>query len=130
MRETAARARYISKFDMSESYFQIRVEEHLEDNNTINTPFGIFKVRVMLMGDKGSPATLTRAMMHIFCEYIGKFIWIYLDDIIVFSDTLEEHVRQVATVLDLLDRYEFYLNPKKCKFLCDEFELLGHHISR
>ena len=130
MRETAARARFVSKFDMRDSYFQTRVEEQYEDNNTINTPFGIFKVRVMMMGDKRSPATLTRAMMNIYCEYIGKFIWIYLDDIIVYSDTLEEHVRHVAIVLDLLDRYEYYLNPKKCQFLCDEFELLGHQISR
>ena len=84
MRETAARARFASRFDMRDSYFQTRVEEQYEDNNTINTPFGVFKVRVMMIGDKLSPATLTRPMMNIHCEYIGKFISIFLDDIIVY----------------------------------------------
>src|SRR5918911_1832840 len=69
-------------------------------------------------------------MMNIHCEYIGKFILIYLNDIIVYSDPLGAYVCHVAIVLDLLDRYEYYLNPKKCQFLCDEFELLGHQISR
>src|ERR687886_466 len=59
MRETAARARFVSKFDMRDSYFQTIVEEQYEDNNSINTPLGIFKVRVVMMGDKRSPATLT-----------------------------------------------------------------------
>src|ERR687883_287485 len=115
MRETAARARFVSKFDMRDSYFQTRVEEQYEDNNTINTPFGIFKVRVMIMGYKRSPSPLTRAMMNIYCEYIGKSIWIYLDDIIVYSDTLED-VGHVAIVPNLLDRYEYYLDLKKCQF--------------
>jgi len=129
MREVAARAEYISKFDMRDSYFQTRMEPEQEDNNTINTPFGVFKVRIMLQGDHRAPATLIRAMTNILCHCIGKFVWVYLDDIIIYSNSMEEHICHIAIVLNELKRNRYYLNLKKCEFLCKEFELLGHLIS-
>src|SRR5690242_2718694 len=60
VREVAARARYISKFNMTDSHFQKRIEPDQENINTTNTLFDIYEVRVMLQGEKQAPATLTR----------------------------------------------------------------------
>ena len=117
MREVAARAKFISKLDMKDSYFQTRLEPDQEDNNTINTPFGVFKVRVMLQGDHRAPATLTRAMTNILRCCIGKFVWVYLDDIIIYSDSLEEHIHHIGIVLTELRNNRYYLNLNKCQHM-------------
>lgn len=68
-------------------------------------------------------------MNHIFGEHIGSFMDVYLDDIIIYSDTLEDHVRHVKTVLEILTREKLYLSEKKLHFLCDEVKILGRVVT-
>jgi len=64
-------------------------------------------------------------MNHTFREYIGIFMDVYLDDIIIYLDTLEEHVKHIKIVLEILAREKLYLSEKKLRFLCTEVKILG-----
>lgn len=67
-------------------------------------------------------------MNHIFAEHIGVFMYVYLDDIIIFSNTVEDHVKHIWIVFDILKREKFYLSPSKMQFFAHELSILGHII--
>lgn len=68
-------------------------------------------------------------MNHIFGEHIESFMDVYLDDIIIYLDTLEDHIRHVKTVLEILTREKLYLSEKKLQFLCKEVKILGRIVT-
>ena len=89
---TVARAKYRSTIDLSNWYFQIRVAPEDETLNTIKRPFGTFACKLMLQGDTNASSTAMRVMEFFLDGFIGKTVWPYLDDIIIFSDTKEDHI--------------------------------------
>ena len=95
---TVARAKYRSTIDLSNWYFQIRVAPEDEKLNTIKTPFGTFACKVMLQGDTNAPCTAMRVMEYVLDGLIGKTVWAYLDDITIFSDSFENHIRDIRQV--------------------------------
>ncbi|KIN99114.1 hypothetical protein M404DRAFT_78798, partial [Pisolithus tinctorius Marx 270] len=124
-----AKKPYRSIIDGADAYEQIRVvPEHVE-RTAVTTPDGNMVSLVVQQGDCNAPATYQALMNHIFGEYIGSFMDVYLDDIIIYSDTLEEHVRHVKTVLEILTREKLYLSEKKLKFLSDEVKILGRVVT-
>jgi len=68
-------------------------------------------------------------MNHIFGMYIGIFMDVYLDDIMIYSDMLEEHVKHVTIILNILKREKLYLSKKKLRFLCKEVKILGRIVT-
>jgi len=123
-----ARGRFRSKIDLSDAYFQTRV--HLDDvkYNTIKTPFGGFTSQVMMQGDMNAPGTFVGTMENLFHDELGKNIWVYIDDIFVFSDTFEEHVKDVTNACSKLQNAGYYANPKKSVFFATKHKILGHII--
>jgi hypothetical protein len=104
IREDAARANYISLLDLSNAYHQIRVDPGCEKYNVINAgDLGSFKIRVMLQGDCNAPATMMRVMNTILGEFIGRFVWVYLDDILIYSTTYDEHIDHLSRVFHKLE---------------------------
>ena len=95
---------------------------------TFATIYGTFVSNVMQQGDCNTPSTFQRFVTHIFCEHIGKFVHVYLDDIFIFSDKIEDHERHLQIVMDILRKEEMTLNPKKCDFYSDRMDCLGHII--
>jgi len=91
-----ARGQFRSKIDLSDAYFQTRVHPDDVKYNTIKTPFGGFTSQVMIQGDINAPGTFVRTMKDLFHDELGKNIWVYINDIFVFSDTSEEHVQDVT----------------------------------
>jgi hypothetical protein len=88
--------------DGQDTYKQIRViPEHVE-HTTVTTPNGNMVSNVIQIGDCNAPATYQALMNHLFSPYIGRFLDVYLDDIIIYSDTLEDHISHVKLVLDIL----------------------------
>ncbi|CEL62801.1 hypothetical protein RSOLAG1IB_12575 [Rhizoctonia solani AG-1 IB] len=85
--------------------------------------------QVMQQGDCNAGATYQQLMNHLFSAHIGVFMYVYLDDIIIFSNTIEEHVSHIRTILNILEREKFYLSPKKMQFFTKEINLLGHVIN-
>ena len=95
---------------MSNAYYQIRVESADEIKNSITAgQFGAFQVKVMLQGDCNAPATMMRIMNTILSPYLGKFVWVYLDDILIFSNTYNDHLNHLQQIFKKLEENNFYL---------------------
>jgi Reverse transcriptase (RNA-dependent DNA polymerase) len=103
------------------------VPEHVS-RSAVTMPDGNMVSLVMQMGDCNAPATYQALMNHSFFSFIGRFMDVYLDDIIIYSDTVEEHVTHVKKVLCILEKEELYLSKKKLFFLATELDVLGHKI--
>ena len=83
---------------------------------------------VMQQGDCNAGATYQTLMNHIFASYLGVFVYVYLDNIIIFSDTIEDHIKHVRIVFDILRKEKLYLGPSKMQFFAEELKILGHVI--
>ena len=83
----------------------------------------------MPFGLTNAPATFQCLMNVIFSKYIRKFVIIFLDDTLVFNETMEEHLEHVRTVLELLRQHQLYVKASKCEFATDHIDYLGHVIS-
>ena len=81
-----------------------------------------------MLGDMNAPATLVRVMEDLFHNELGKFIWIYIDDIFIFSNSFEEHIEHVQHACRKLKEHKFYANTKKSVFFVAKLDILGHMI--
>jgi hypothetical protein len=118
-----------SILDMTNSFFQMRMHPDDMHLTAVTTPFRLYEWLVMPMGLCNAPAIHQRRVVSALWLYIGKFCHIYLDDIIVWSDTVEDHIRDLRMILSTLRTASLFTNPKKCHFFKLEVDFLGHHIS-
>jgi hypothetical protein len=95
----------------------------------MTTPFGLYKWLAMPMGLQNSPPIHQCQMTAALRELLGKICHIYLDDIMIWSNTVEKYTELIRLVLSALRKAKLYCNPKKCHFYLLEMEFLGHHIS-
>jgi len=128
IREDVARGRYRSKIDLADAYEQVRVEPRDVPKTLFATIMGTYHSNVVQQGDCNAPATFQRLMTSIFRNAIGKFLHVYLDDIFIYSDTIEEHERYLSIVFKRLKNNHLYLKWKKCELYSKEIECLGHKI--
>jgi hypothetical protein len=128
IRNDVARANYRSKIDMSNAYEQIRVEPSDVWKTAFSTVYGTFLSHTMQQGDCNAPATFQRLMTTIFREYIGRFVHVYLDDIFVFSDSIEEHEEHLKLIFAKLRKAQLYLEEKKLDLYSKRMDCLGHVI--
>ena len=128
IRHAVAKARYRSKCDILNAYELIRVE--LEDvwKTAFTTIAGTFASNVMQQGDCNAPSTFQRFITHLFRDFIGKFVYAYLDNIFIFSESIEEHQEHIRLVIDRLRGSRMVLNLKKCDFFLSKMDCLGHII--
>ena len=94
----------------------------------MTTPDGNMVSQVVQQGDCNAPATYPSLMNHLFSAYIGRFMDTFLDDISVYSDSLEDHVKQVKLVIDILAKEKLYLSKDKLHFIVPELKLLGRIV--
>ena len=127
--EWIANKKFWSKLDLVDGYHNIRMDPDSEQYTTFLTHRGQYNSRVMQQGDCNAPATMMKVMQDIFSEEVYRNLVIYLDDIIIATDSYEEHVRMVRLVLNKLRDEGFYLNTEKCQFLTKRLEVLGHIIT-
>jgi len=122
------RARYPSKIDLSDAYFQTRVEPQDVDKNGFKSTFGCFVSKVMLQGDMKAAGTFMRIMSDLFADYLGQLMWVYFDDILIYSDTQQDHLKHIAMVCDELKQAQFYASRKKSEFFASSMDVLGDII--
>jgi hypothetical protein len=118
-----------ASIDMTNSFFQTRMHPNDVNLTAVNTPWGLYEWVVMPMGIKNAPAIHQRRVTAALRPFIGRFCHVYLDDIVIWSKTLDEHTQNVILVLDALKTNKLYCNPKKTKLYCTEIRFLGHRIS-
>jgi len=117
-----------SKIDLSDAYFYTRIHPDDVKYNTIKTPFSGFTSQVMMQGDINAAGTFVRTMEDLSHDELGLNIWVYIDDIFVFSDTFEEHVKDVTNACSKLQKAGYYANPKQGVFFATKLDILGHMI--
>ncbi|KAJ3550673.1 hypothetical protein NMY22_g304 [Coprinellus aureogranulatus] len=119
-------AKYFSKFDVRWGYNNVRIKEGDGWKAAFATNQGLFEPLVMFFSLTNSPATFQALMNSIFADLIVKGkVAVYLDDILIFTATLEEHREIVNEVLTRLRKHDLYLRPEKCEFEKTEIEYLG-----
>ena len=114
---------------MPNLFFQTWVHPDDIHLTAVTTPFGLYEWLAMPMGLRNSPPIHQRRMIATLRELLGKICDIYLDDIVIWSDTVEQHTHHIRLVLEALRKAKLYCNPKKCHFYLLELDYLGHHIS-
>ena len=122
-------ATYRSKLDMSEAYEQIRVHPEDVPKTAFATIFGMFVSLVMQQGNCNAPSTIQRLMTTVFCDYIACFVHVYLDNIFIYSSSIEEHKKHLELVFNKLHKAQLYLSQDKVNLYSQRMDCLGHIIS-
>jgi hypothetical protein len=126
--DSIADARYFTSLDLTSGYHQIRISEEDVPKMAFRTPMGHFQFKVLIEGLTNAPATFQTVMNSIFQPHIRKFIVVYLDDILIFSKTREEHEQHVRLALEVLRKHQFYACATKSSLGKEEIKFLGHII--
>ncbi len=122
-------AKIYSKLDLRNAYHQIRLVEGQEWMTAFRTRYGLFEYQVMPFGLTNAPATFQHFITDILRDFLDQFVLVYLDDILIYSDSVAEHKRHVRMVLERLQQHGLHLKPEKCQFHVTETEYLGYIIS-
>ncbi|GBM17438.1 Retrovirus-related Pol polyprotein from transposon 17.6 [Araneus ventricosus] len=120
---------FMSTLDLKTGYHQIEINPADKDKTAFVCPFGMFRYKRMPFGLKSAPATFQR-LMDQFCNGLPTVnILVYLDDIVVLSETFEPHIQDIKMVFDRLRKFKLCINREKCKFACARVKYLGLWIT-
>jgi hypothetical protein len=119
-----------SRIDLRSGYYQIWIAEGDEEKTACRTRYGSYEFLVMPFGLTNAPATFCTLMNDIFREWINDFIVVYIDDILIYSGSLEEHAEHLWKVFQRLRENKLYAKLEKCEFGVTEVDFLGHRITK
>ena len=122
-------ARVYSKIDLRTGYHQLRVRDIDISKTTFKTHYGHLEFTVMPFGLTNAPAAFMDLMHRIFQPYLDQFVVVYVDDILIYSQSEWEHEYHLRIMLQWLRDYQLYVKFSKCEFLLTEVRLLGHVVS-
>lgn len=122
-------AKYFSVFDLASGFHQIGVDPEDQPKTAFSTPNGHYEYQRMPFGLKNAPATFQRLMDLVLSGLQGVELFVYLDDIVVYSSSLQQHGHQVRRLLRRLKEHGLTLQTDKCEFLRKEVTYLGHILS-
>uniref|UniRef100_A0A8P4KCX1 Gypsy retrotransposon integrase-like protein 1 n=1 Tax=Dicentrarchus labrax TaxID=13489 RepID=A0A8P4KCX1_DICLA len=128
--DALAGARWFSTMDLASGYNQVPVAEKDKAKTAFCTPFGLFEFNRMPFGLCNAPGTFQRLMERIFGAQHFQTLLLYLDDVIVFSSTVDEHLERLDAVLSRLQQEKLKVKLEKCCFFRTEVNYLGHVISK
>jgi len=122
-------SKIFSEIDLKCGYNQIRIKKGDEWKTAFKTKFGLYEWLVMPFGSTNAHSTFMRLMHHVLRAFIGKFVVVYFDDILIYSLSLEDHESHVRRVLETLRKEKLYANYVKCFFALDHIDFLGFVVS-
>ncbi|XP_025752898.1 uncharacterized protein LOC112841852 [Oreochromis niloticus] len=122
-------SKWFSVMDLKSGYYQVEVEEEDKHKTAFVTPMGFWEFNRMPQGVTNAPSTFQRVMEKCMGSMNLKEVLVFLDDLIVFSNTLEEHEERLLRVLNRLKEFGLKLSPEKCHFFQKSVRYLGHIVS-
>ena len=122
-------ARVFTTLDLASGYWQVPMREEDKAKTAFATPNGLFEFEVMPFGLCNAPATFQRMIDNVLKDCLNKFAAGYIDDILIYSNSMEEHVQHVVYVLERLQQGGLSLKAGKCHFGAKKVKFLGHQIS-
>ncbi|GJT02861.1 putative reverse transcriptase domain-containing protein [Tanacetum coccineum] len=123
-------SRYFSKIDLRSGYHQLRVHEDDIPKTAFRTRYGHFEFTVMPFGLTNAPAVFMDLMNRVCKPYLDKFVIVFIDDILIYSKTKEDHEVHLGLVLELLRKEKLYAKFSKCEFWLQEVHFLGHVVNQ
>ena len=123
-------SKWFSTLDLASSYWQVPMDPKDFEKTGFTTSFGLYHFKVMPFGLANSPATFERMMERVLSGLHWGTCLIYIDDVIIFSKTFDEHIVRLHQVLSRLKEANLKLSPAKCKLFRHEVEYLGHVVSQ
>uniref|UniRef100_A0A0A9D2Z3 Integrase catalytic domain-containing protein n=1 Tax=Arundo donax TaxID=35708 RepID=A0A0A9D2Z3_ARUDO len=124
-----ANAAWFTRLDFCSGFHQIRMAPGEEYKMTFQTHSGHYEFCVMPFGLSDAPPTFQGGMNQMLEPMLRKFVLVFMDDILVYSPTLEDHMQHVAQVLAILQAHRFQVKKSKCSFAQQRLAYLGHVIS-
>ena len=129
--DTLSTAKIFTKMDVRWGYNNIRIKDGDEWKAAFRTNQGLYEPTVMFFGLTNSPATFQNFMDHIFKDLVHRgVVTVYMDDILIFTNDIEEHIQVTREVLKILRDNNLFLKPEKCVFHADEVEYLGMIVGK
>ncbi|GJX50304.1 putative reverse transcriptase domain-containing protein [Tanacetum coccineum] len=121
-------SRVYSKIDLRSGYHQLGVWEEDIPKTAFRTRYGHYEFQVMPFGLTNAPAVFMNLMNQVCKPYLDKFVIIFIDDILIYSKSEEEHAEHLKSILELLKKEELYAKFSKCEFWLSKVQFLGHVI--
>jgi hypothetical protein len=122
-------AKVFSKIDLRSGYHQIRIRPEDVPKTAFTTRYGLYKYLVMSFGLTNAPAHFMYLMNSVFVPELDKFVVVFIDEILIYSKTKEEHAEHLQVVLTRLSEHQLYAKFSKCEFWLDTISFLGHILS-
>ena len=122
-------ARIFSKIDLRTGYHQLKVCETDIPKTAFTTRYGLYEYTVMSFGLTNAPAYFMNLMNKVFMDFLDKFVVVFIDDILIYSKSEEEHEEHLRIVPGTLCQHQLYPKFSKCQFWLQEVGFLGHVVS-
>ena len=123
-----ADATYYTKFDFKSGYFQVPLSKEDRPKTAFSTRDNHYQFTVLPQGITNGPGTFQRVINHILGPTRWKYALAYIDDVIIYSKTFEEHLKHLNEICRILKDARFRLNPEKCEIARTQTDYLGHQI--
>jgi hypothetical protein len=123
-------ASVFSKIDLRSGYHQLRIRPSDIPKTAFITKYGLYEFTVMSFGLTNAPAFFMSLVNSVFIDYLNKFVVVFIDDILIYPQSEEEHAGHLRMVLQRLREHQLYAKLSKCEFWIDEVLFLGHIINK
>ena len=120
---------FFTTLDVAWGYWHVPLHPNSIEKTSFVTTFGQFEFHFLPMGLRNATSVFQRVMRHLLRDFLGKGVEQFLDDIIIHTQTEEEHVALIERVLQCLTEHRIKLRKEKCLFMQRQVEFLGHHVS-
>lgn len=123
------KSQYFTTLDLAKGFHQIKIKKEDRKKTAFSTPLGHYEFVRMPFGLKNAPSTFQRLMNSVLRDLINKICVVYLDDILIFSTSMEEHMTNIQKVFDRLREHNLKIQVDKCRFFAKETDYLGHILT-
>jgi hypothetical protein len=122
-------AKYFSKIDLRSGYHQLKIKESDIPKTAFVTRYGQFEFTVMSFGLSNALAYFMNLMNKVFMDELDKFVVVFIDDILIYSKSAQEHEQHLRVVLEMLRAHKLYAKFSKCDFWLEKVAFLGHILT-